>query len=300
MVIDLIGLTQLIGKSAIPALPKPASVPDAHKQAKQWAARVLEPEPSTATQDTTEIAEMSTEELMRDLQADAENEDSDFDDNNSPDIEEEVWGKELSLSTDGNCPSNWEAGMSDDNDEPDTPPSTISNSYHSFADIALDSSDILADLPTSESDDDDIDLREFVSSASSLVDNDPQRTTTMMELQSQEDALVLTLQHLGVSREKLSAHISPSIGEQLFGTTPEELESAAVPNIATTITPRERSTSSPIIHYHYYYCYNYYHYYYITFRNLIFTSMLSGCRSNGGHCGHHSINCAVTAENTPL
>jgi hypothetical protein len=213
-----------------------------------------------------ETLTMTTEEFLHDLDADAEAEDSDFDEeDNGTEPEEDALGSELMLSADHNScvvedSMDWDQPLSPEtNVSLSADNTTLSSSSSSvFYDIALDAANIVLNLEQADDSDDSdsdgeaFDLKHIAShrSSPSAILDDPRRTTAMMELQREEDALVATLKRLldlGVKRETLAAHISPSISEQLFNTAPTELVPEAHVPPATPITNRGRSTSSPMI-----------------------------------------------------
>jgi hypothetical protein len=248
-----------------PTLQKPTSVAQAEEQAIQWAERVFSQ--SAVYDNVPETLTMTTEEFLHDLDADAEAEDSDFDEeDDGTEPEEDALGNELMLSADHNScvvedSMNWDQPLSPETNvslSPDSTTLSSSSSSSVFSDIALDAANIVLNLEQaddsndSDSDGEAFDLKHIAShkSSPSATLDDPRRTTAMMELQWEEDALVAMLKHLldlGVKRETLAAHISPSISEQLFNTAPTELVPKAHVPPATPITNRGRSTSSPMI-----------------------------------------------------
>ncbi|KAF7332853.1 hypothetical protein MVEN_02390300 [Mycena venus] len=241
-----------------PALPKPKTVAEACSQAAQWAEHVFaHPLPP---QIERKAAEISTEQLLQDLQTDADTENSDPGDEEhvlTEGMEADV--EELCLAADHqsvhqSCLADSSASMDYDSNLPPLPSDT--SSCPSLSDVALDSSEIILQLdisPTDEldsssSDDEPFDLaritREKIDPTKPAIDS--RRTTVMMELQRQEDELVVTIKRLlglGVSKDTLQKHISQSIAEQLFNEAPTELQPEV--HHPPGIPSRGRSTSFP-------------------------------------------------------
>ncbi|KAK6974773.1 hypothetical protein R3P38DRAFT_3236593 [Favolaschia claudopus] len=221
-----------------PSLPKPATVSEAHANALAWMKRVSPASPKSQEIEPVSTSDTgsSTEAMLQQLDADAEEEYSGEDAEIEIVVEMDVEELEISCeqpSVRSDCSVSLPDSstsmeveyhsetMSPSDCPSDTSTSSISSSF-SLADLALDSSDILLDLEDlgavrtdavdSESE------SEFEFSLEQVKQehdraNAQRIATTLMQLQRQEDEVTATikkLRALGLSQKTLQYHISGS------------------------------------------------------------------------------------------
>ncbi|KAJ7656078.1 hypothetical protein DFH06DRAFT_1328908 [Mycena polygramma] len=273
-------------KSSLPEIPTnpsprtslfdvPKSVEEARSIASAWAEEVFAR--TTATPNTFDPEQELERELMEQVMGDASKEDSEENEGDvDPELEEE-YGVPLTVDSRGDFswrqPADTLMTDSDSTTSFANPLSPDSSAYVSIPDLALDSSQIVADLAmtpefsrpqSAASSCSDIDLSRIMDTALELskmpsVDDTPdldpglsnRRATAMFNLLHAEDTVVKHLRELtslGVDISQLEDHISPNIAERLLGRAPEPIASDISLAAAPHAVPHTRnpSVSGPI------------------------------------------------------